>query len=123
MTSNRLLHSTRFVEWGIRIDRAPAWWWLAAQAAALWPTWVWSARRMVDGSDDPLGMLALGGLALVAWQTRKELRASRLITEFAQGLREALGPVGAGSFSYGWLADTNRQVRPLPSPRERGDGM
>jgi exosortase/archaeosortase family protein len=96
MASNRLLHSPRFVEWGIRIDRAPTWWWLAAQAAALWPTWVWSARRMVDGSDDPLGMLALGGLALVAWQARKELRASPRLGWLALGMAGTLAAT-AGS--------------------------
>ena len=90
MASNRLLHSPRFVEWGIRIDRAPAWWWLAAQAAALWPIWVWSARRMVDGSDDPLGILALGGIALVAWQARKELRASPRLGWLALGMAGTL---------------------------------
>src|SRR5207249_6833695 len=32
--------------------------WLALQAAALWPHGLWIARRMLDGSDDPLGIAA-----------------------------------------------------------------
>ncbi|MGE0329111.1 MAG: exosortase Q [Ramlibacter sp.] len=76
MNTRQLIHNPRFVRWGIRIDVAPAWWWLAAQMMALWPTWLWTARRMVDGSDDPLGLLALAALAGLAWHTRHELRAA-----------------------------------------------
>lgn len=50
-----------------------AWWWQAAQAASLWPTWVWMSRRMTDGSDDPLGMLALAALAIMLWRIRDEM--------------------------------------------------
>ena len=32
--------------------------------AAFWPVWVWYARRIVDGSDEPLG---LGALAVAGW--------------------------------------------------------
>lgn len=60
----------------IRVDRAPAVGWLALQAAALIPTWWWMGRRMVDGSDDPLGVLALGALAFLVWQMRAELRCA-----------------------------------------------
>lgn len=68
-----LLQHERFVDWGIRVDRAPAWLWLALLAAALLPTWAWMARRMVDGSDDPLGLLALAVLAWLVWTCRKQL--------------------------------------------------
>ena len=32
---------------------------LLLQALAFWPVWQWYARRMVDGSDEPFGVLAL----------------------------------------------------------------
>lgn len=60
----------------IRIDRAPAIGWLGLQAAALIPTWWWMARRMADGSDDPLGVLALGALCFLVWKLRAELRCA-----------------------------------------------
>lgn len=70
------LRQPRVVDWGIRIDRIPAAGWLALQAAALTPTWTWMARRMVDGSDDPLGLLALSTLGALVWTVRRELRAA-----------------------------------------------
>lgn len=76
MTKSRLLAAPRALDWAIRIERAPATLWLACIAAALAPTWVWMARRTVDGSDDPLGLLALAALALLAWRCRHNLRAA-----------------------------------------------
>lgn len=76
MQLHRLLRVPAFVRYGARIDTAPAWVWLALLAAALWPTWLWMGRRMADGSDDPLGLLALAALAAVAWRSRQRLRAS-----------------------------------------------
>lgn len=76
MTSHTLLHRPRFVRFGIRIDTAPAWLWLVLLAAALWPTWAWMGQRMLDGSDDPLGVLALAALGGVVAQYRRVLRAA-----------------------------------------------
>src|SRR3954462_4896418 len=45
-----------------RLDAVPAWAWLALQAAALWTHWRWAAARVADGSDDPLGIVALVAL-------------------------------------------------------------
>jgi exosortase/archaeosortase family protein len=42
--------------------------WLALHAAALWPQGLWAARRLADGSDDPLGLAAIAALAL--WLAR-----------------------------------------------------
>jgi exosortase/archaeosortase family protein len=54
--------------------------WIALHAAALWPHGEWAARRVADGSDDPLGLAALGVLLLWLWRTRESLRATpRLI--------------------------------------------
>ena len=72
----RLLQMPRFVRYGIRIDTAPEWLWLMLLAAALWPTWWWMGQRMVDGSDDPMGLLALTALTVVVWLHRHVLRPS-----------------------------------------------
>lgn len=72
----RLLHSQPFVRFGIAIDTAAEWRWLALLAVALWPTWWWMGQRMVDGSDDPLGVLALAALSALVWQHRLRLRAA-----------------------------------------------
>ena len=88
----------------IRLDCAPAIGWLALQAAALAPTWWWMARRLKDGSDDPLGLLALAALGLLVWTTRHELRAAprlgwlalaALGTLAATLLRTGTGPIDA----------------------------
>lgn len=73
---NRLLQMPRFVRLGIALDTAPEWRWLALLALALWPTWWWMGQRMVDGSDDPLGLLALAALGGLLWQHRRHLRAA-----------------------------------------------
>lgn len=72
-TSTRLLRMPRFVRLGVAIDTAPEWRWLALLALALWPTWWWMGQRMLDGSDDPLGLLALAALAGLLWQHRQHL--------------------------------------------------
>ena len=97
-------HHPRWLDAGIRLDRVPASVWLAAQALALWPAWLWMGRRLADGSDDPLGLLALAALAALAWQQRIALRtAPRLgwlllagaATVGATLMRTGLGPLPA----------------------------
>lgn len=128
------LRHPRIVDWGIHIDRAPAAGWLALQAAALAPTWAWMVRRMRDGSDDPLGLLALLALAALAWHCRRELRAAPRLgwlalaglgTLLATLLRTGLGPLpalpplAAGllavlALACGLLAFLPRRVAALP---------
>lgn len=72
----RLLHSQSFVRFGIAIDTSAEWRWLALLSVALWPTWWWMGQRMVDGSDDPLGVLGLAALGALLWQHRLRLRAA-----------------------------------------------
>jgi exosortase/archaeosortase family protein len=94
-----LLKRPGFVRWGVRMDTAPEWIWLALLAAALWPTWLWMGQRMLDRSDDPLGLLALSALGLQAWQQRRRLRpAPRLVW-----LAGALAGAVAATLSQGEL--------------------
>lgn len=124
----------RIVDWGIHVDRAPAAGWLALQFAALAPTWAWMARRLRDGSDDPLGLLALAALAALAWHCRRELRAAPQLgwlalagagTVLATALRTGLGalpalpPLATGlvavlALACGLLAFLPRRVAALP---------
>lgn len=50
--------------------------WLALQALALWPHGAWLARRVQDGSDDPLGLAALALLVLLMVPLAPRLRVS-----------------------------------------------
>jgi exosortase/archaeosortase family protein len=50
--------------------------WIAVQAAALWPHGAWIARRVADGSDDPLGPAALAVLALLLGRGAARLRVA-----------------------------------------------
>ena len=54
----------------------PREWWLpAALLLALWPHWTYVARRLVDGSDEPWGIVALSTVAVLLWRDRGELVA------------------------------------------------
>jgi len=124
----------RWVDAGIRIDRAPAAVWLALQALALLPTWRWMVLRWRDGSDDPLGPLALAALAWLLWQQRRDLRAApalgwlalaTALTLLATVLRGGFFPVPAWppllvgllsvcALACGALAFLPRRVAALP---------
>ncbi len=118
----------RVVDWSIRLDRAPAAGWLALQAAALTPTWLWMAARLRDGSDDPLGLLALATLAVLVWQCRRDLRASPRLgwlalaaigTVAATLLRTSLPPLAASllavlALACGLMAFLPRRIAALP---------
>jgi exosortase/archaeosortase family protein len=56
-----------------------AWGWLALHAAALWPHGLWAARRLADGSDDPLGLAALAALGLWLARAAPTLRVQPLL--------------------------------------------
>jgi exosortase/archaeosortase family protein len=54
--------------------------WLALHTVALWPHGAWAARRVADGSDDPLGLAAAAVLLLWLWHARQSLRATPRLT-------------------------------------------
>ena len=85
--------------WGMRLDTLPAGLWLTLLAAARWPTWLWMSRRVLDRSDDPLGVLALAALVALVWRDRLRLRASPRLGWFALALGGALLATAA----QGWL--------------------
>ncbi|MDO5290329.1 MAG: exosortase Q [Pseudomonadota bacterium] len=74
MSIPAILRQPHLQTWSLHIDRAPPALWLGLLTAALWPTWHWMALRLADGSDDPLGLLALAALGALAWAVRHELR-------------------------------------------------
>jgi exosortase/archaeosortase family protein len=86
----RLLRAPGFVRWGMRLDTAPAWTWPLLLALALWPSWLWMGKRMLDRSDDPLGLLALAALGLLVGRHHQRLRASPRLVWFALALAAAL---------------------------------
>jgi exosortase/archaeosortase family protein len=118
----------RVIDGGIRLDRVPAAAWLALQTVALWPTWTWMARRVVDGSDDPLGLLAVAALVALVASLRGELRAAprlgwlllaSLGTLAATVLHGVLPPLLSGlvavlAWACGLLAFLPRRVPVLP---------
>ncbi|HXC57867.1 MAG TPA: exosortase Q [Steroidobacteraceae bacterium] len=48
--------------------------WLSLHALALWPQWVWYWQRLVDGSDEPLGVIALLTLAILVARLAHRMR-------------------------------------------------
>ena len=90
MTSYFLLRHQPVLRGAMRIDRAPAWLWIALQTAALWPTWRWMAVRVTDGSDDPLGLLALAALGALLWSVRRQLRCAPRLTWLVAALAGTL---------------------------------
>ena len=85
-----ILRHPRLQACSLRIDRAPAALWLALQTAALWPTWRWMAARLQDGSDDPLGWLALAALAALVLALRRDLRTAPRLPWLATALAGTL---------------------------------
>jgi MYXO-CTERM domain-containing protein len=69
--------------------------WIALHALALWPHGVYLTERAFDGSDDPLGLLALLAVAaLVAWQ-RQQLRLTPHLRWLSAAIVLALAANGA----------------------------
>lgn len=128
MNAHSFIRNPQFVRWGIALDRMPAWGWLVLQSLTLLPAWAWMARRLADGSDDPLGLLALAGLAVLVAVHRRYLRASPALTWMGAALlltlaatlsRASLPPLLASllavlALAAGLLAFLPRQVAATP---------
>jgi exosortase/archaeosortase family protein len=95
MAVSSLLRLPAFVRLGILVDTAPTGVWLALLAAAIWPTGWWMAQRMLDGSDEPLGLLAVSALAALLWHCRGELRAAPSLGWLALALAAAVASTAA----------------------------
>jgi exosortase/archaeosortase family protein len=95
MAVSSLLRLPAFVRLGILVDTVPTGVWLALLAAAIWPTGWWMAQRMLDGSDEPLGLLALSALTLLLWRCRGELRAAPRLGWLALALAAAVASTAA----------------------------
>ncbi|MDP2366963.1 hypothetical protein [Rhodoferax sp.] len=139
MSSHRLIHVPGFVRWGIHIDIAPQWPWLALQSLALWPIWVWMSQHLVDRADNALGLLTLAAAAALIWHQRGRLRASPRLGWLAGALTGTV--LATIALSLGWpdcaklcalsaLAAGLRAFLPhrtapphrRPAPRWRGKG-
>jgi exosortase/archaeosortase family protein len=66
--------TSRAGRWQQRLDAVPPWGWLALQAAASWTHWRWAAARVMDGSDDALGVIALLVLVVAVIRAAPALR-------------------------------------------------
>lgn len=75
-----------------RCAARPATWLIAGLSAALWPHWVYMARRTVDGSDEPWGVLALATVVVLLVRDRGRLEVP---TRAALVLAGALAIVAA----------------------------
>ena len=101
-------------------------WQLGLLLAALWPHWMWMARRTTDGSDEPWGILALLTLVALALAERNRLAvrlpratlsgAAALV--MAAALCTALAPPIIGA-ALAMLAVAVLLSGMLPSPRPR----
>lgn len=103
---------------------APAW--LALQAAALWPHGAWMARRLQDGSDEPLGLVALAALALLVAQAAPKMRLAphtvwlgpaAALTVAASAALFALPPLAAALIAALALAAGLMAWLPAEAPR------
>lgn len=106
--------------------------WLSAQTLAFWPVWTWMSGRMRDGSDDPMGILALGMLLLTLWRSRHHicqnanvlwLFISVLLTLLAAFLNQTLPPLLAGLIAMSALSATLFAFLPARSSRFSLFGM
>ena len=95
MPMSSLLRVPAFVRVGIRIDTAPAGIWLGLLALSLWPTAWWMGQRMLDGSDEPLGLLALAAIGVLLWIYRHRLRAAPRLGWLALALLGACASTAA----------------------------
>jgi exosortase/archaeosortase family protein len=69
--------------------------WIALHALALWPHGIYLVERAFDGSDDPLGLLALTAVAAIVIAQRQQLRLTPRLRWLAASVIAALAANGA----------------------------
>jgi exosortase/archaeosortase family protein len=106
--------------------------WIAMQAAALWPHGLWIARRAQDGSDDPLGLVALAVFGALLLHGAMRLRVAphtgwlalaAALTVAAQLLRFVLPPLAAAVLAASALAAGVAAWTPTGRPRAALAGL
>jgi len=116
------------LQWALRIESWPPALWLALQLVALWPVGLWAARRMSDGSDEPLGLVALALLVAAAATGRLACQASARLPWLAAALIAtvlstafigvlpwlALAVLAASALACAWAAFRSRGAALLP---------
>lgn len=90
-----VLCTSRAGRWQLRFESIPPWAWLAVQAAALWAHWQWVARRVIAGSDDPLGLVAFGVLIVLVVRLGPQLRAEPRLGWLAAALAASVAATAA----------------------------
>lgn len=120
--SRRLRRELLIVSW---IESLPPSLWLALQTLALWPSLAWAARRLADGSDEPLGLAALALLGAAAASGKlacqREARlpwlgAALALTFLATALLPLLPPLALGVLSALALGCAFAALREPDSP-------
>jgi exosortase/archaeosortase family protein len=101
-------------------------WLLGLLLAALWPHWIWMARRTVDGSDEPWGLVALLTIVVMVVVDRRRLaeRMSGTVLALAASLTLLAAlctyhapPIVAGAIAI--LSVTTLLAGMLPPERPR----
>lgn len=107
------------------VGRLPGTVWLALPCVALLPVWTWSAARFVDGSDDPLGIVALTAIVVLVVRDRHRYGgtphgaglAVALLLTAAAALGTALPPLVRGVLAVlaamAMLAALRRREQPV----------
>ena len=111
-----------------RADGLPTWCWPLLVALAAWPSLTWAAKRLVDDSDDPLGIVAFAGLMLALWHARSRFAhpvrvpalavasvlvvASNFPTSLLPDLVRALLASGAIVAALAAIADRDEPIAP-----------
>ena len=80
------------------VERLPAGLWMLLPAVALMPVWTWCAARLRDGSDDPLGIVALAALAILIVRDRTRFsQRARVGWIVTAALLVAFAVIGGGA--------------------------
>jgi len=69
---------------------------LVMVSIAFWPVWLWYGERLIDGSDDPVGVLALLTLGFVIWWKRKFVLGEDAPSSFASSITRYTSAIVAG---------------------------